>query len=127
MASRWLAILALSSAAGAIDAVAYFELGKTFVANMTGNTVLAAGSIMLGNWPEAGHRLATILALFLGIAGARFMVARPDSVQRNPSPRRAAVCLLASAGLVILSAFLAGSLRQALAPLRENRPAGARA
>jgi uncharacterized membrane protein YoaK (UPF0700 family) len=117
MALRLLAILALSSAAGAMDAVAYFELGRTFVANMTGNTVLAAGAMVLGKWAEAGHRLATILAFFLGIAGARVVVARPGPPQRDPSPRRAAACLLASAGLVMLSAFLTAVLHEALAPL----------
>ena len=57
----------LCAAAGAVDAIAYLRLGKIFVGNMTGNTVLFAASILAHDWKEAGLRIGVVIAFIAGI------------------------------------------------------------
>lgn len=112
------AVLALSSAAGAIDAVAYFELGGVFVANMTGNTVLAAGLAVLGKWPDACRHFGPVLTFLLGVTCARVAIARFVVPSKDhPSDPRIAICLTGSAVLVLLCAPFAGFLHHALPAL----------
>jgi uncharacterized membrane protein YoaK (UPF0700 family) len=119
MPSMFVVILALSAAAGTIDAIAYFELGRIFVANMTGNTVLGAGLILAGKWTEAGRHLVTVVTFLLGIIGARSVVARSTPPQPGSLPYRwrVAACLITSAGFVMASTVLASRLHGALVPL----------
>lgn len=119
MPSTFAVILALSSAAGALDAIGYFELGRIFVANMTGNTVLGAGMMLGGKWAEAGRHLAAVVTFLLGVIAVRFVVARvaPSRPGSLPARRRIAACLIASAGLVMVGTILAGRLGDALVPL----------
>ena len=119
MPSRFTVILALSAAAGALDAIAYFELGRIFVANMTGNTVLGAGLILAGKWGAAGRHLVTVATFVAGVIGARLVVVRLGSRPGDglPQNRRIAACLASSACLVAAGTILAAALRGALVPM----------
>jgi uncharacterized membrane protein YoaK (UPF0700 family) len=53
--------------AGAIDVIAYILFGKIFIANMTGNTVLFAASVVLHDWNEAALRIGVVVTFLAGI------------------------------------------------------------
>ncbi len=57
----------LCAAAGAVDVIAYILFGKVFIANMTGNTVLFAASVVLHDWNQAALRIGIVLAFLAGI------------------------------------------------------------
>lgn len=61
----------LCATAGAIDIIAYLLFGNIFIANMTGNTVLFAASVLQHNLGEAALRIGVILAFLSGIFTAR--------------------------------------------------------
>ncbi len=56
----------LAGVAGYVDALGYFELGRVFTANMTGNTVLLFAAGARGDWPVAAVYAATLLAFVAG-------------------------------------------------------------
>ncbi len=58
-------VATLCMTAGAVDVIAYILFGKIFIANMTGNTVLFAASVVLHNWGEAALRIGVVIA-FVG-------------------------------------------------------------
>lgn len=60
----------LCAIGGAVDVIAYLLFGRIFIANMTGNTVLFAASILLHNWREAALRFGVIVAFLCGITVA---------------------------------------------------------
>jgi uncharacterized membrane protein YoaK (UPF0700 family) len=60
-------VAVLCMIAGAIDVIAYILFGKIFIANMTGNTVLFAASVVLHNWHEAALRIGVVVAFLIGI------------------------------------------------------------
>lgn len=60
-------VATLCMIAGAVDVIAYILFGKIFIANMTGNTVLFAASIVLRNWGEAALRLGVVVTFVTGI------------------------------------------------------------
>lgn len=53
-------LLALSLAAGVVDAVSYVGLGKVFTANMTGNTVLLGVALARGTGGDAARAAAAL-------------------------------------------------------------------
>ncbi len=59
-------VLALAAAGGGLDAWSFFGLGQTFVANMTGNTVLLGFSAAASHW---GRLLDSALSLGLYLLG----------------------------------------------------------
>jgi uncharacterized membrane protein YoaK (UPF0700 family) len=63
----------LCSVAGSIDASAYLLGGRVFVANMTGNTVLLAISILQRNAREAALRGSLVAAFLAGVIIARVL------------------------------------------------------
>jgi uncharacterized membrane protein YoaK (UPF0700 family) len=69
-------VAALCMVAGAIDVIAYILFGKIFIANMTGNTVLFAASVLLHDWKEAALRIGVVLAFLIGILLAETMLRR---------------------------------------------------
>jgi uncharacterized membrane protein YoaK (UPF0700 family) len=93
-------LLALSFAAGIIDATSYLGLGRVFTANMTGNTVLLGVALARGTGGDAA-RAATALAGFC--MGAAFGVALTRT--EGSWPRRAAAAFAIEAAL--LAALLA--------------------
>jgi len=65
--SRNLLILGLAATSGSLDSWSYFALAHTFVANMTGNTVLAGFGLATGDWHPAAGASAAIAAYSTGV------------------------------------------------------------
>ncbi len=61
-------LLALSLAAGVVDAVSYVGLGKVFTANMTGNTVLLGVALARGTGGDAARAAAALGGFCAGAA-----------------------------------------------------------
>ncbi len=75
-AQRNILLLGLAAASGSLDCWSYFGLAHTFIANMTGNTVLLGFALANAQWARAAGTGAAILGYFSGVvAGAR--LARP--------------------------------------------------
>ncbi|MGC1782659.1 MAG: YoaK family protein [Acidobacteriaceae bacterium] len=60
----------LCAIGGAVDVIAYLLFGRIFIANMTGNTVLFAASILLHDWRDAALRFGILVAFLAGISVA---------------------------------------------------------
>ncbi len=94
----------LALAAGYVDAISFFGAG-VFTANMTGNTVLLAGSIAARWWPHLPGTIGLalpLLSILAFVAGAAITAAavgdRPsDSAVRRPLLFCVALLLAASA------------------------------
>ena len=79
-------LLALSFAAGYVDALSYLGLSRVFTANMTGNTVLLAiGLAQLD--ADAAVRSSVALAGFLGGAAAGAWIVERDRRRRRLASR----------------------------------------
>ncbi len=63
----------LCAVAGSVDAAAYLLCGRVFVANMTGNTVLLAISLLQRNPGEAALRGGLVAAFLAGVIVARLL------------------------------------------------------
>jgi uncharacterized membrane protein YoaK (UPF0700 family) len=66
-------ICLLCAVAGSVDASAYLLSGRVFVANMTGNTVLLAISVLQRNPREAALRGGLVAAFLVGVIIARLL------------------------------------------------------
>jgi uncharacterized membrane protein YoaK (UPF0700 family) len=79
-------ICLLCAVAGSVDASAYLLSGRVFVANMTGNTVLFAISLLQRNRGEAALRGGLVAAFLAGVMIARLLARmageRPTKGQR---------------------------------------------
>lgn len=60
-------VTTLCMTAGAVDVIAYILFGKIFIANMTGNTVLFAASVVVRDWGQAALRIGVVIAFMGGI------------------------------------------------------------
>jgi len=69
----------LCAIAGAVDVIAYILFGKIFIANMNGNTVFFAASVILHNWREAALRLGVVIAFLSGILIAQAVLRKVTS------------------------------------------------
>jgi len=69
-------VATLCMIAGAVDVIAYILFGKIFIANMTGNTVLFAASVVLHNWGEAALRIGVVATFVAGIIVAETVLRR---------------------------------------------------
>jgi uncharacterized membrane protein YoaK (UPF0700 family) len=69
-------VATLCMVAGSVDVIAYILFGKIFIANMTGNTVLFAASVVLHNWSEAALRIGVVAAFVAGILIAHAVLRR---------------------------------------------------
>lgn len=91
-------ICLLCAVAGSVDASAYLLSGRVFVANMTGNTVLFAISLLQRNPEQAALRGGLIAAFLAGVIIARLLVRMagetPTKAQR--------ICILAIESAVLL-------------------------
>ena len=72
--------IALTAVAGYVDAVGYIVLSHVFTANMTGNTVASATSVLDGDWPTLIRRGFVIPLFVLGALISRFVI---DSARRK--------------------------------------------
>lgn len=79
MRENW-PILLLSWISGCLDALSYLSLGRVFVANMTGNTVLFGLAIAHADWPTMLHSLVVLISFGLGAILGTLLVAnhRPE-------------------------------------------------
>lgn len=77
-------VATLCMIAGAVDVIAYILFGKIFIANMTGNTVLFAASVVLHNWGEAALRIGVVLAFLAGIFIAHAVLRKVTSARERP-------------------------------------------
>jgi uncharacterized membrane protein YoaK (UPF0700 family) len=66
-------ICLLCAIAGSVDAAAYLLCGQVFVANMTGNTVLFAISLLQGALRVAALRGGLVVAFLAGVVVARLL------------------------------------------------------
>jgi uncharacterized membrane protein YoaK (UPF0700 family) len=66
-------ICLLCAIAGSVDAAAYLLCGQVFVANMTGNTVLFAISLLQGALRVAALRSGLVVAFLAGVVVARLL------------------------------------------------------
>ena len=87
------AAVILACVAGYVDVLSYLTDG-TFVANMTGNTVLLAISLVRANWHSAEDYSASIAAFVIGAVLARLLL-RKTACHR---------CALAAAAMAVLIA-----------------------
>jgi uncharacterized membrane protein YoaK (UPF0700 family) len=98
-------LVALSLAAGCVDAVGYLGLGHVFVANMTGNTVLLG--IAIGQWNgKAALRAGTALGGFICGVGLGAAITGPGKQDRIAWPPIVTVVLAIE--LLALAAFTGG-------------------
>lgn len=98
-------IVALSVAAGCVDAASYLNLGDIFTANMTGNTVLLGLALGEGNW-LAVLRAGLALLGFVGGVAVGTLVSESGSHERKIWPF--AVTMGLALELVFLAAFAVG-------------------
>lgn len=102
---RDLSLLALTWAAGNIDAIGYLGLGRVFTANMTGNTVLLG--LHLGQ-EQGGAALRALLAL-LGFGVGLVMGALIVERIRGTGPWPPAVTWALALEAAMLAAFAVGT------------------
>jgi uncharacterized membrane protein YoaK (UPF0700 family) len=69
-------VATLCMIAGAIDVIAYILFGKIFIANMTGNTVLFAASVVVRDWSQAALRIGVVVTFLAGIFIAESVLRR---------------------------------------------------
>ena len=77
-------LLALTFAAGAVDAVSYLGLGQIFTANMTGNVVFLALAVGERSLLTALHSVGALIGFCLGAIVAGRILARPPRPVRGP-------------------------------------------
>ena len=64
---RNLLLIGLAAVSGSLDSWSYFGLAHTFIANMTGNTVLLGFALADARWPEAAGTAAALLSYLCGV------------------------------------------------------------
>jgi uncharacterized membrane protein YoaK (UPF0700 family) len=69
-------VATLCMIAGAVDVIAFILFGKIFIANMTGNTVLFAASVVLRDWSQAALRIGVVVTFLAGIFIAETVLRR---------------------------------------------------
>jgi uncharacterized membrane protein YoaK (UPF0700 family) len=90
--------------AGSVDALAYLRLGRLFVANLTGNTVLFAYHAAERHWILAAERLALVFAFFSGVVSNRLLKRWIES--DHPLLRPELASLAIECGVLCVFAFL---------------------
>lgn len=58
--------MALTGAAGFVDAIGFIELGGFFVSFMSGNTTQGGAALIEGAWPVFGLTLSLVVLFFIG-------------------------------------------------------------
>lgn len=93
-------ICLLCATAGSVDAIAYVRWGQVFVANMTGNTVLLAISLLQHQFGKAALRGGLVAAFVVGVVASR-LLARVAG-ERVTRSQRVAVLGFQAAVLLLL-------------------------
>ncbi|MDX6251520.1 MAG: hypothetical protein QOF10_4880 [Kribbellaceae bacterium] len=101
---RWevAAFLSLTAATGLIDAVSYLALGRTFVANMTGNVVFLGFAVS----PESGFTVVAPLFSLAGFLLGSLVGGRAAAVLEDRPRRWLGIVFGAQALLLAIAALL---------------------
>lgn len=78
-------LIALTFAAGVVDAESYLGLGQIFTANMTGNVVFLALAVGERNLPTALHSAVALLGFCVGAVAAGRVLVRPRPAGEWPA------------------------------------------
>jgi uncharacterized membrane protein YoaK (UPF0700 family) len=105
-------ICLLCAIAGSVDAVAYLLCGQVFVANMTGNTVLFAISLLQREMSAAALRGALVGAFLAGVIVARLLAKKAN--QRVTKRQRILVLVIQALILLLLAWRSTGTHMQLL-------------
>ena len=97
-------LVMLSLAAGCVDAVGYLGLGQSFVANMTGNTVLLGLALGQAKGKAALRAVVALAGFIVGVGAGAAIVGR-DPERSTWSPGVTAALVLE---LIVLVAFAVG-------------------
>ena len=93
--------LALTAAAGFVDAHFFLHVTEVFTANMSGNLVLFGMALGEKQWAQGGHQAAALLAFIVGVfAASRFH----DRHRRAGKPLRPDLLLGIEAAILVLAA-----------------------
>jgi uncharacterized membrane protein YoaK (UPF0700 family) len=105
MRQVYLTIALLCCIAGAVDTLSYLRLGRTFVANLTGNTVLFAYHAAERHWLIAAERFGVIFAFFSGVVTNRLLKRwiESDRLALNPVLVSLAIECIVLCALALLS------------------------
>jgi uncharacterized membrane protein YoaK (UPF0700 family) len=98
-------LLALTGAAGCLDAIGFLALGHVFTANMTGNTVLLGLHVAQEQGAAAVRSLVALLGFGVGLVIGALIVER--SADATPWPK--AVTHALALEVLILAVFAIGS------------------
>jgi len=98
-------LLALTWAAGAVDAISYLGLGHVFTAMMTGNTVLLGLALAQGEILAALRSIVSLIGFSIGVFVGAMIVER----ESTPTDWPAAVTCALAVETIILSIFAATS------------------
>jgi uncharacterized membrane protein YoaK (UPF0700 family) len=90
-------ICLLCATAGSVDAAVFLLRGQVFVANMTGNTVLLAISLLQHEYSKAALRLGLVATFLAGVVTAQLLtrIAGERATRRSvllSSPCRRSYC-----------------------------------
>ncbi len=96
--NTWL--LALALGAGAADAAAFLGIGRVFVANMTGNTVLLGVAIARGSGGDFLRSASALVGFSIGVSVGTLLITRGES--QFPRLARNAFLLETTALVVLL-------------------------
>jgi uncharacterized membrane protein YoaK (UPF0700 family) len=96
---RNLLLVALSFAAGSLDALSFLLLSHVFVAFMTGNTVLLGLGIGLGQTGQALHSLDALVCFCLGVVASSLAAGRRGLT--HPWPVAMTATLVVEAALLV--------------------------
>lgn len=102
--TRELLLVALTFAAGVVDAVSYLGLGRIFTANMTGNLVFLALGVGQRDLPTALHSVGALIGFCVGAVLAGWIFRGP----RKPGPWPTVVTAVIFGELACLTAFAVG-------------------
>jgi uncharacterized membrane protein YoaK (UPF0700 family) len=101
--NTWL--LALALGAGAADAAAFLGIGRVFIANMTGNTVLLGVAIANGSGGDLLRAASALVGFCIGVCVGTMLISRGES--EFPRLARHAFVLETGALIVLLVCWAA--------------------
>jgi len=102
-------LVALTVAAGAVDAISYLGLGGIFTANMTGNMVLLAIAVGSGAGPQALRAGVSLIAFSAGVFVSARIIRAPQGASLWPRRITTTLTVVALLQGGVLAGWLATS------------------
>jgi uncharacterized membrane protein YoaK (UPF0700 family) len=102
-------LVALTVAAGAVDAISYLGLGGIFTANMTGNMVLLAIAVGSGAGPQALRAGVSLIAFSAGVFVSARIIRAPQAASLWPRRITTTLTVVALLQGGVLAGWLATS------------------